>query len=209
MKHLRARAISSACLLGLLAIPAAAATEIPAGTHVLLRMENSISTRSAEEGDFVYLRTASPVAVNGRIVVPAGSYVQGVVVHTKRPGRIKGRAQLGIRLETLTLPGGQSLRITPRLSSLDADPSGQKVAEEGDIQAGSSKGQDARQIAILAGSGASLGAIVDRGARGAGIGGGAGAGVGLASVLLSRGKEAELRRGTSLDVVFERAVSLE
>jgi hypothetical protein len=67
----------------------------------------------------------------------------------------------------------------------------------------------AARIAILAGSGGALGAIVDQGARGAGIGAGAGAAVGLAAVLLTRGREVELWQGTALDVVFDRPVALE
>ena len=57
----------------------ASAAEIPQGAHLLLRMENSLSTRTAREGDYVYLRTASPISLDGKIVVPVGSYVQGVV----------------------------------------------------------------------------------------------------------------------------------
>ena len=45
----------------------AGAAEIPKGTHVLLRMLNSISTRTAAEGNQVYLQTATPVAINGRL----------------------------------------------------------------------------------------------------------------------------------------------
>src|ERR1700730_7189858 len=95
--------------LGLCSI--ATAADIPQGTHVLLRIVNSISTRTAEEGNQVYLRTASPIAVDGRILVPEGSYVQGIVSHAKRSGRVSGRAELGIRIETLTLPGGKTARI--------------------------------------------------------------------------------------------------
>ena len=69
-----------------------AASEIPQGSHVLLRLENSVSTRTAREGDYVYLRTAVPIAANGQIAVPEGSYVQGVVTHSLRSGRVKGKA---------------------------------------------------------------------------------------------------------------------
>jgi hypothetical protein len=62
------------------------AADIPQGAHVLLRMENSISTRTAKEGDFVYLRTAVPIASSGDIAVPSGSYVQGVVSMAKQSG---------------------------------------------------------------------------------------------------------------------------
>src|SRR5260370_993842 len=74
----------------------AGAAEIPKGTHVLLRMLNSISTRTAAEGTQVYLQTVTPVAINGEIVLPPGTYVQGSVSHAKRSGRVKGRAELGI-----------------------------------------------------------------------------------------------------------------
>ena len=74
---------------------------------------------------------------------------------------------------------------------------------------GGTKEQDAGRIAILAGSGAGIGGIADQGLKGAGIGAGIGTGVGLATVLLSRGKEVELRQGTTLDVVFDRPVVLQ
>jgi hypothetical protein len=197
-------------VVAILAYGIALAADIPQGAHVLLRMENSINTRTAQEGDFVYLRTASPISSDGQIVVPVGSYVQGVVSHTKRSGRVSGRAELGLRLETLTLGSGKVLKFAPHLNSVDAGDSGQKVTgKENAIEQGSSHGQDAARIAILAGSGAALGALVDRGVKGAGIGAGAGAAVGLATVLLTRGKEVELRQGATLDVVFDRPVAIE
>src|SRR5689334_7490462 len=105
----------------------AAAAEIPRGAHLLLRMENSINTRTAQEGDFVYLRTASPIAASGQMAVPVGSYVQGVVTYAKRSGLVAGRAELAIRLETLTLASGRSFKFAPHLSSVDAGETGQKV----------------------------------------------------------------------------------
>ncbi|HEY6390246.1 MAG TPA: hypothetical protein VIX89_03140 [Bryobacteraceae bacterium] len=194
----------------------ALAADIPQGAHVLLRMENSINTRTAQEGDFVYLRTATPISADGRIVVPVGSYVQGVISHTKRSGRVSGRAELGIRLETLTLGSGKIFKFAPHLNSVDAGETGQKVTgKENTIEQASSKGQDVARILILAGAGAALGATLDRGlltdggGKGAGIGAGVGAAVGLATVLLTRGKEVEIRQGATLDVVFDRPVAIE
>ncbi len=65
------------------------------------------------------------------------------------------------------------------------------------------------RIAILAGSGAAIGGLADRTIKGAGIGAGAGTAVGLATVLLTRGKEVSLKQGATLDVIFDRKVSLE
>ena len=196
-----------------LALPFAAglgATEIPKGAHLLLRMVNSVNTKTAVEGDYVYLRTASPIVAGGHIIVPTDSYVQGIVSHARQSGRVEGRAELGIKLETLTLPGGTVYRIAPRLASVDAQDTGQKVdGREDGIKQGGTKEQDAGRIAILAGSGAAIGGLADRGWKGAGIGAGAGSAVGLATVLLTRGKEVDLPQGATLDVVFDRPVTLE
>jgi hypothetical protein len=197
-------------LLVALFAASAPAAEIPQGAHVLLRMENSLSTRTAQTGDYVYLRTAVPIASAGEIAVPAGSYVQGVVSDAKRSGRVKGRAQLAIRLETLTLASGKVYKFAPHLSAVDAGETGQKVVgPENTVEQAPSRGQDAERIAILAGTGASVGGIADRGWKGAGIGAAVGSAVGLATVLLTRGNEVELRQGSTLDVVFDRPVSLE
>ena len=187
-----------------------AAVEVPSGAHVLLQMVNSVDTRTAREGDYVYLRTASPISTGGAIVVPVGSYVQGSVSHAKKSGRVKGRAEIAIRLETLTLPSGSVVKFNPKVTSVDGEDSGQRVeGGEGKVRQGSSKMEDTGQIAILAGSGAAIGALADRSLRGAGIGAGVGTGVGLARVLLTRGREVQLKKGTSLDVVFDRPLTLE
>jgi len=188
-------------------IPSTPGAEIPKDTHVLLKMVNSISTRTAQEGTQVYMRTASPISDGSRIIVPVGSYVQGTVLVAKRSGKVTGRAQLAIRLEMLTLPGGKMLKFSPHVSSVDDGESTQKVVNnEGKIEQGSNIGKDAERIAILAGTGAGIGGVADRSWTAAGIGGAAGSAVGIATTLLTRGREVELRQGSSLDVVFDRAL---
>jgi hypothetical protein len=197
-------------VLALSATLISAASEIPQGSHALLRLENSVSTRTAREGDYVYMRTASPIAANGQIVVPEGSYVQGVVTHSLRSGRVKGKAELSIRIDTLTLPSGKVIKLSPRLNSVDSEGTDQKVdPNENEIKQGSSHGADAARVAELGGAGAAIGGMAARSWTGAGIGAGAGGAVGLATVMLTRGKEVELRHGSTIDVVFDRAVPVE
>ena len=191
----------------ILAIPLLlAAAEIPQGSHLALRLVTEVTTRTAKEGDYVYMQTASPIVSSGHIVVPVGSYVQGVVSHTRRSGRVSGRAELGIRIDNLTLPSGAVIQINPSLASVDSGGSDQKTGDEHVVKQGGNKGQDAARVAELSGTGAAIGGLTDRSWKGAGIGAGAGAGVGLATVLLTRGREVDLRRGSTVDVVFERAV---
>ena len=59
---------------------------VDSGTKVPLALINSISTKHSAEGDRVYLETVFPIMVNGRIVIPPGSYVAGTVTQVKRPG---------------------------------------------------------------------------------------------------------------------------
>ena len=188
----------------------APAAEIPKGSHALLRLINSVSTRTAREGDYVYLRTATPIVSEGAIVVPVESYVQGVVTHSQRSGRVKGTAELSIRIETLTLPSGKVVKMTPSLASVDSEGTDQKVTgKESTVQQGTSHGTDAARIATTGGMGAAIGGMADRSWRGAGIGAAAGTGVGLATVLLTRGREVELRQGTTIDVIFDRVVAVD
>jgi hypothetical protein len=197
-------------LLLLLSAAALPAAEIPKGSHALLSFVNSISTRTAREGDYVYLRTSTPIVADGAIVVPTNSYVQGIVTHSKRSGRVKGVAELGIRIETLTLPSGKVVKMTPSLSSIDSGEGEQKiVGKESEIREGSSHGADAVKIAGGGAAGAAIGGLADRSWTGAGIGGAAGTGLGLATVLLSRGREVELRQGSTVDVVFDRAIPID
>lgn len=174
-----------------------------------LRLVNSISTRTAKEGDYVYMRTATPIAADGAIVVPEGSYVQAVVTHALRSGRVKGKAELAIRIETLTFPSGKVIKVNPHLASVESEGTDQKMESENTIQQGSSHGADAARVAEMGGAGAAIGGLAERSWSGAGIGAGAGGAVGLATVLLTRGKEVELRQGSTVDVVFDRAVPVE
>lgn len=194
------------------------AAEIPGGAHVLLRMQNSVHSRTAKPGDYVYLQTATPITADGGIVVPVGSFVRGVVAEVNRAGKVKGRAQLGIALESVTLSGGQQFKFGARVASVEGDAGGQHVIDrESTIQQGSSVGRDVGQVAIFTGTGTWIGALGSRSVfqsgssrlRGIGIGAGAGATVGLASVLLTRGRDVDLRQGSTLDVVFDQPVPLQ
>jgi ElaB/YqjD/DUF883 family membrane-anchored ribosome-binding protein len=197
-------------MLVLLLATATFAAEIPKGAHALLRMVNSVTTRTAREGDYVYLRTATPIVAGGTILVPVDSYVQGVVIHSKRSGRVKGVAELGIRIQTLTMSSGKVIQMTPSLTSVDAEGTDQKVVgKESQVQQGTSHGADAVRIAGTSAMGAAIGGIADGSWKGAGIGAGAGSAVGLATVLLTRGREVELRQGTTIDVIFDRPVTID
>ena len=182
---------------------------VPAGTQIPLRLAQGISTKSAKVGDAVYAETVFPITANDRIVIPAGTYVQGRISEIKRPGRVKGRAEFLMHFTTMIFRSGYTVMLPGAVENLPGSEKQTVKDKEGTIRQDGTKGKDAGTVAKTAGEGAVVGAIVDRGARGAGIGGGAGAVVGLASVLLTRGPDVTLHSGTSVQIVLERPLDLD
>jgi hypothetical protein len=181
--------------------------KIPAGTRVAVVLENGISTRGAKPGDSVYFHTSFPITQNNRIIIPVGSYLRGELIESKRPGKVKGRGEFRMRLDTLIFPNGYTvdLNATPR----SADSGGKETMDsEGKVTGASGKGKDAQTMAETTATGAGIGAIAD-GVKGLGIGAGIGAAAGLGAVLLTRGPEAQLPRGSTLDVVLEHELTLD
>lgn len=218
MPFVRYAAVLAACALAAQeqppTAPAAARPTIPkgfivgSGTRLPLVMINSVSTKHAAEGDRVYLETSFPVLVDGRIVVPPGSYVAGTITTSKRAGRVKGRSELYLRFDSLTLPNGVTRDFRARMSGVDGRSPDSFDRNEGRIQGESTKGQDALKVGTAAAGGASVGAIagstVSRPGMGSGIGAAAGATAGLVGVLLTRGQDVVLGRGTVVEMMLDR-----
>jgi hypothetical protein len=180
---------------------------IPAGTRVGVVLENGITTRSAKAGDSLYFHTSFPVTQNNRVVIPVGSYLRGSLLESKRPGRVKGRGEFRMRLDTLILPNGYTVNLNAAPRSADSGGN-ETMDSEGKVTGPGGKGKDVGTVAGTTATGAGIGAIAGRG-KGAGIGAGIGGMAGLAAVLLTRGPDAELPRGSALDIVLERDVALD
>lgn len=180
---------------------------VPSGTRLAVVLENGISTRSAKAGDSLYFHTAFPVTLNNQIVIPVGSYLRGSLLEAKRPGRIKGRGEFRLRLESLIFPNGYTVDLLAAPRSVDTG--GKEATDsEGKVTGAGAKGKDVGTVATTTATGAGIGAIAG-GGKGAGIGAGVGGLIGLGSVLLTRGPEAELARGTTMDIVIERDLTLD
>jgi type IV secretion system protein VirB10 len=192
------------------AAPAADGYTLDAGTRVPLSLINSVSTKSSQEGDRVYLETAFPVLANGRIVIPVGSWVAGTVTEVKRPGRVKGRGELYIRFDTLTLPNGVTRDLRSRMDGMDASSTGELDRAEGKVKSEGNKAGDMKTVAETAGAGATVGAIAGNaaghGMTGLGVGAAVGAAGGLIYVLASRGPDAVIAKGSTVEMVLDRPI---
>jgi type IV secretion system protein VirB10 len=183
---------------------------VPTGTRVPLVMINSVSTKHAAEGDRVYLETSFPILAEGRVVIPPGSYVAGTITSSKRAGRVKGKSELYLRFDSLTLPNGVTRDFRARMGGLDGRASESFDRAEGKITGEGTKGQDAVKVATAAGAGTSVGVIAGSAAgrpmMGTAIGAAAGAAAGMVGVLLSRGQDVVLGRGTVVEMVLDRTL---
>lgn len=182
--------------------------EVPPGTRIPMSLINTVSTRSAAPGDRVYLETTFPIFVNGKIVIPPGSYVLGTITTTKRPGRVKGKGEMHLRFDSVTLPNGVTRDFRARVGGLDGGLKAALDRDEGTVTGDSSKGSDAITAVGTTVTGAQVGALgglaAGNAGRGAGVGLAAGAAAGLATVLLTRGPDVVLASGTNLELVTDR-----
>lgn len=183
--------------------------EIPAGTKVALRLKQAISTKTAREGDAVYAETTFPIAIDDRILIPVGTYVQGKISHIQRGGHIKGRAELLLHFTSMIYPSGYTVMLPGALENVPGAEHATMKDSEGTIRQDSDTGKKMETVAKTAGTGAAIGGLGTGSWKGAGIGGGIGAGVGAAIGMLSRGGDVRLEPGTSVEMVIQRSVPLD
>jgi hypothetical protein len=154
---------------------------LPAGTTLRLQLRSDVASDSSRVEDTVRAELRQAVSVDGATVLPAGTELVGHVTDVERSGRVKGRARIAYRFNSLDYAGDRYDIATAPLSH----------------QAEATKGEDATKIAVGAGAGAAIGALLgggDGAAKGAAIGGAGGTGV----VLATRGEEVRLGSGASV-----------
>jgi type IV secretion system protein VirB10 len=181
---------------------------IPAGTKVPVALKHAISTKGTREGDAVYGETTFPVVANGRVLIPAGTYVQGRISRIKQAGRIKGRAEVLMHFTTLIYPGGYTVLLPGAVENAPGVDKSRVNDNEGTIRADSQKGEKIATAASAAATGTVIGAA-SGGGKGALIGAGVGGAVGTAIGMLTRGNDVKLDAGTTLEMVIQRDVALD
>jgi type IV secretion system protein VirB10 len=191
--------------------PTQATLVVPANTTIPLVLRNTINSRTARPGQAIYCETIFPITAGNRIVIPRGTSVKGSVTQVVRAGHMKGKAQIGIRFETLILPNGTNVALRATLSGFGATGQEGFKPDESKVEGASSKGRDAGTVAGTTITGAELGTIVGAAERspgtGLGIGSLAGATGGLVWVFARRGKEIVLPSGTNFELQLSAPLS--
>ncbi len=164
---------------------------IPAGTAVHVRLEQSVDTRRNRPGDRFEATLISPVEIGGQVILPRGTPFQGHVTEARPSGRLKGRAILGIELDSFRLNGVSY----PVVTAVDDRVSGRHRKRNWILIGGGS------------GLGATIGAIAG-GPAGLLIGAGAGAGAGTAGAFFTGKKNVALPAETALTFRLRRGVNV-
>ncbi|HET8667092.1 MAG TPA: hypothetical protein VFM10_03865 [Terriglobales bacterium] len=185
---------------------------VPAGTKIPVQLRQAISTKNAQPGDPIYGQTTFPIFVNQQVMIPGGTFVQGVVDKVKRAGRIKGTAELQFHLTTLLYPNGYMVDMTAPIDQIPGDENS-KMKEPGTVKHDSEKGKDMERIGTGASQGAAIGTIAGLGVRptlgGVRAGGLAGLAGGTLIGLLARGGDVRFETGTVVDVVLNQPIALD
>lgn len=178
---------------------------VPAGSIIPIELKSTVNSRTAYVEQAIYAETIFPVVSGGHIMIPVHSYVRGEVTEVVRPGRVSGKAKLGLRCDLLILPTGTTRSISARVISL----AGTRIMsdtgkDQGDAAGGSddstliSPSAANQQSAIVDASG-----VLDPSVSGAAEGVG-----GLIVTLATRERTIILRPGTTLELQLTQPLDL-
>ena len=167
---------------------------IPRNTILSLELMAPLSSDTSQRNDPFKARVTAPAEF-------ADWIVEGRVTQVKRPGKVKGVAELQLSFERVTSPDNrvaglhaELLEVVPMSSNSPTD-----VDAEGAVKGRDSTKDDATKVGAASGIGAIIGAIAG-GGKGAAIGAIIGGGAGTAGVMTQRGHDIRLEQGQQLKI---------
>jgi hypothetical protein len=161
--------------------PAPPPVVIPAGTLLTITIDQTVSSKTNNNGDPFAASLAAPISVDGVTLLPTGTRARGTVVQAESAGRVKGGAVLALTLDSITVNG---------------QPYSIQTSEFEETIKGRGK-----RTAIGAGGGAAFGLIVGGlagGGKGAAIGALAGGGAGTAGTAFTGKRDITIPAETRL-----------
>lgn len=166
---------------------------IPRNTILALELLTPLSTDASQRGDRLQARVIEPAQY-------ADYIVEGRVAQVRRPGKVKGVAELQLAFDQIRSSDGRVATLHAEL--IEITPMGAEetvVDAEGGVKGRDSTKDDAAKVGAASGIGAIIGAIAG-GGKGAAIGAVIGGGAGTAGVMTQRGKDIRLERGQHLKI---------
>jgi hypothetical protein len=167
---------------------------IPSETVMVIELLTNLSTEASQEGDRFQARVLGPAEYEDAVI-------DGRVSRVKRPGKVKGTAELQLSFDQIRLTDNRSANMNAQvIEVIDmGDQSAGGVDSEGGVKGRDSTRTDVKKVGAATGIGAIIGAIAG-GGKGAAIGAAIGGAVGTGGVLATRGKELRLPQGQQLRI---------
>ena len=165
---------------------------LDAGTPIRVRTTNTLSTRVVQTGETFVAFLEEPIVQGDWVIAKKGSTVRGTVANSDSGGRVKGRAQLAIRITQIETTDGQTIDVQSSVYGVEAK---------------STKKKDAVKVGVGSAIGAVIGAVAGGGggaAKGAAVGAGAGGG----AVLATRGDPAVIPSESVVTFTLRNPVSI-
>ena len=151
--------------------------------------------------------------VNERVIVPAGTYIQGKITHVQRAGRVKGRAEILMHFTSMIYPSGYTVILPGSVENMPGSDKTSVKDKEGTVRQDKDTGKKIEDAARNGAYGGAVGGIggglASGGVNGARIGAGAGAAAGIAWALLKRGSDVKLDVGTSIEMEIQRPITVD
>ena len=189
-KEIASSVLLTILLLGL-AGTLAAQTNVPAGTAIVVTLNQTVSSKDAKAGESVSGVVSDDVTINGKTVIPKNSNVSLTVATAVASGRLSTPAKLWLRIDSIQVKG-QSYTVSTNMS-------------------GQTGGSHNKRNVIAIGGGTAAGAIIGAlagGGKGAAIGAAAGAGAGTAGAALTGKKDITYPAETKLRFTLKTAVAV-
>ncbi len=188
-KAVQAAGKESAGLRGLLSKPT---VEIPAGTELRLRIDQTVGTENSRPGDNFGATLETPVAVGAKTVLGKGTRFVGHVVSARPSGRLKDRGHLTIVLDSFEQEG--------KTYAIDTSPMTRVTSDH------------KKRNTVAIGGGAGVGALIGGlagGGKGAAIGAAAGAAAGTAGAAATGEKHVSIPAESVLRFTLKAPVRVE
>ena len=85
--------------------------DLPIGTRIAGHLNNTISTRVTPAGTRFAAEVPQAIVREGRVLVPAGSVINGRITQIHGGRRISGASAIRLQADQIVLPNGVSYRI--------------------------------------------------------------------------------------------------
>src|SRR5206468_991654 len=102
--------------------------ELPAGTNIVIRMIEGVDSENSRMGQTFAASIDEPVVVNGQTVLTRGTDVVVKLVDSKESGKLTGRSELTLDLQSIRVDG-RLVDVNTQTVSRVSDSRGEKTAK--------------------------------------------------------------------------------